>query len=111
MGFWSSKFQVVVDDKRARRDKLLSSAHTYVESEHGAYVKATGKPFPLSKDASYVHQRRRRPAFEITKRIGSGEWSASQVIESYIARAAYAHSITNCGTESKPKDQLISVHG
>ena len=38
-------------------------------------------------------------ASEIVTRIESGEWTASEVLEAYIARAAFAHSRTNCLTE------------
>ncbi|KAF9557330.1 amidase [Agrocybe pediades] len=38
-------------------------------------------------------------AKEIVDRIQSGEWTATAVLEAYIARAAFAHSKTNCLTE------------
>jgi hypothetical protein len=110
MRFGSSKFQAIVDDKRARRDKLLTSAHKYVESEHGPYIRATGKYFfYIEEYCLNVHQHFFRQASEITQRIGNGEWTASQVVESYIARAAYAHSITNCGTESVSNNYTNSI--
>lgn len=37
---------------------------------------------------------------EIVQNIEKGEWTASKVVEAYIARAAYAHAKTNCLTES-----------
>ena len=43
--------------------------------------------------------RVRTLASEIMTRIESGEWTASEVLEAYIARAAFAHSRTNCLTE------------
>ena len=38
-------------------------------------------------------------ASEIVSRIEKGEWTASRVLEAYIARAAIAHERTNCLTE------------
>jgi len=41
-------------------------------------------------------------AVEIVSRIERGEWTATQVLEAYISRAAFAHAKTNCLTEGKP---------
>jgi hypothetical protein len=41
------------------------------------------------------------PAVEIVSRIERGEWTATQVLEAYISRAAFAHAKTNCLTEGK----------
>lgn len=38
-------------------------------------------------------------ATEIVSRIKKGEWTASQVLEAYIAQAKVAHDQTNCLTE------------
>ena len=38
-------------------------------------------------------------ATEIVSRIGNGEWTATQVLEAFISRAAYAQERTNCLTE------------
>ena len=38
-------------------------------------------------------------ASEIVSNIEIGEWTASQVLEAYITRAALAHERTNCLTE------------
>ena len=38
-------------------------------------------------------------AKEIVERIYKGEWTASQVLEAYIARATLAQDMTNCLTE------------
>ena len=40
-------------------------------------------------------------ATEIVNRIEKREWTASQVVDAYIARAALAHQRTNCLTEGK----------
>jgi amidase len=42
-----------------------------------------------------------RAASEIVRCIERGEWTASKVIEAYIARAAMAHQATNCITEGR----------
>lgn len=38
-------------------------------------------------------------ASEIVDHIAKGEWKAVNVIDAYIARAAFAHKVTNCLTE------------
>lgn len=43
--------------------------------------------------------RKKRVASEIVERIEKGEWTATRVLEAYIARAAIAHEKTNCLTE------------
>lgn len=48
-------------------------------------------------------------ASEIVKNIENGQWTASQVVEAYIARAAFTHQFTNCLTEGKPVVILHSV--
>ncbi|KAM5532354.1 hypothetical protein V8D89_013948 [Ganoderma adspersum] len=41
----------------------------------------------------------RATASEIVQHISNGEWTASQVLEAYLARATLAHDLTNCLTE------------
>lgn len=43
-----------------------------------------------------------RTAKEIVEHISNGEWTASEVLEAYIARAVQAQDITNCLTEGGP---------
>ena len=38
-------------------------------------------------------------AREIVQRISKGEWTASEVLEAFISRAALAQELTNCLTE------------
>lgn len=40
-------------------------------------------------------------ASQIVQNIQSGIWTASAVLEAYIARATYAQATTNCLTESE----------
>jgi hypothetical protein len=39
-------------------------------------------------------------ASQIVTNIGKGEWTASRVLDAYIAQAVAAHKLTNCLTES-----------
>ena len=41
-------------------------------------------------------------AKEIVDHISKGEWTASEVLEAYIARAVLAQDLTNCLTEGEP---------
>lgn len=41
-------------------------------------------------------------AKEIVDHISKGEWTASEVLEAYIARAVLAQDLTNCLTEGGP---------
>ncbi|KAG6845501.1 hypothetical protein H0H87_008398 [Tephrocybe sp. NHM501043] len=42
-------------------------------------------------------------ATEIVARIQKGEWTASQVVDAYIAKAVQAHAVTNCLTEASSR--------
>ncbi|OAX39499.1 amidase signature enzyme [Rhizopogon vinicolor AM-OR11-026] len=75
----SSQRNGIITSKRAARDKALALAGSYVMNEYEVYSTAT--------------------ASEIVQMIAKGEWTASQVLEGYIARAAIAQAETNCVTE------------
>ncbi|KAG7093651.1 hypothetical protein E1B28_007313 [Marasmius oreades] len=77
--FSSNGHQVIVEKKRKERAQLLYTAPAFNSTNHTVFLKAGTK--------------------EIVSRIQSGEWTAVQVVEAYIARAAVAHAQTNCGTE------------
>ncbi|EJF64237.1 amidase signature enzyme [Dichomitus squalens LYAD-421 SS1] len=49
--------------------------------------------------ADATEQYIRATASEIVQRISQGEWTASQVLEAYLARAVLAQGLTNCLTE------------
>ena len=98
-----SSFQRVVDAKREARTQALATAGPS-SSEHVKYLNATGTcllpyttrlrvPLCLCVAESIT-------AHQIVANIQKGEWKASQVLEAYIARAAFAHERTNCLTES-----------
>ncbi|KAJ6618267.1 amidase [Mycena sp. CBHHK59/15] len=76
---FSSGYQAISDAKRGQRDAAIAAAPEYSASKHGVYLKAT--------------------ASEIVAHIERSEWTAAQVVEAYIARAAVAHRTTNCLTE------------
>ncbi|KAJ7043557.1 amidase [Mycena alexandri] len=73
------RYQDLSAAKLKQRDGALSAAPKFNSAEHGAFLKAT--------------------ASEIVNHIERGEWTASQVVKAYIARAALAHQTTNCVTE------------
>jgi hypothetical protein len=77
MGFQTQK---VAEAKKAQAQADLATALPYDSSLHDEFLRATAK--------------------DITDRIQRGEWTASVVLEAYIARATYAHRQTNCLTES-----------
>ena len=96
-------YQEIVASKRTHREKAIESAHPYVAQTHSEFLNATGVfkaatcVFVFQKiytNSSYL-------ASEIVSNIGNGRWTASQVVDAYIARAAYAHQSTNCLTEGK----------
>ncbi|KZT27863.1 amidase signature enzyme [Neolentinus lepideus HHB14362 ss-1] len=76
---FSNAFEAVASSKRGIRDKALATAQEFSQAAHGEIIKAT--------------------ALEIVKRIEKEEWTASQVLEAFIARAAHAQKTTNCVTE------------
>ncbi|EAU90351.1 amidase [Coprinopsis cinerea okayama7 len=79
---FSSSNTAVIAAKRQQQVQALegsANANAALDGDQGQYLKAT--------------------APEIVSRIQSGEWTASRVLEAYIARAAFAHSKTNCLTE------------
>ncbi|KAI0065501.1 amidase [Artomyces pyxidatus] len=77
--FSSSSFHETIASKRAQRDATLSTAQEFSAEEHQKFLTV--------------------PATEIVKHIEAGEWTASAVLEAYIARTAQAQRQTNCITE------------
>ncbi|KAJ7702411.1 amidase [Mycena rosella] len=76
---FSSSYKALAESKQTQRVNAVSAAPKFSPSEHGAFLKAT--------------------ASEIVDHIRRGEWTASQIVSAYIARAALAHETTNCVTE------------
>ncbi|KAG0699240.1 amidase signature domain-containing protein [Suillus ampliporus] len=71
----SAERNSIIVSKRDARDKALALAGPYSVNDHDIHTKAT--------------------AGEIVQMIAKGEWTSSQVLEAYIARAAVAHAETN----------------
>ncbi|KAI0675519.1 amidase signature enzyme [Trametes maxima] len=53
----------------------------------------------LPRDGPDADPYLRATAKEIVQRISKGEWTASEVLDAYLARAALAQDLTNCLTE------------
>ncbi|KIJ14359.1 hypothetical protein PAXINDRAFT_169765 [Paxillus involutus ATCC 200175] len=80
MGLGSSaQRKANISSKRSAREKALASASVYDSATHDRYLNAT--------------------ATEIVARIGDGEWTASKVLEAYMARTVLSQTKTNCITE------------
>jgi amidase len=92
---FSSAYKVLSETKKSQRDGALSAAPKFSLSEHGQFLKAT--------------------ASEIVGHIERGEWTSSEVVTAYIARAVSAHETTNCVTEGEstiiPHDHLRVLTG
>ncbi|KAI0091703.1 amidase signature enzyme [Irpex rosettiformis] len=76
--FNTPSWEQTVQEKQQTRKRWLDDA-VHTKAAHSPYLKAT--------------------ASEIVQRIASREWTASEVLEAYIAQAARAHAVTNCLTE------------
>lgn len=106
---FSTSNKDIVEEKRRLRTVALADVRDASEAQH-AFLKATG-----SFTSSHIDDDKptilflwsRTLASEIVKRIESGEWTASEVLEAYIARAAFAHSRTNCLTEGSHLSLLV----
>lgn len=106
--FYSSN-DGIIDSKRAKRAADVAPADAYVPAQHSLYLSATG--MCLSFISLYLSSSTLLPysafnsdtlssaASEIVRHIEKGEWTSSDVLEAYIARAAQAHEKTNCLTE------------
>ncbi|KAF7310294.1 hypothetical protein MIND_00403400 [Mycena indigotica] len=81
-------FKALTAPKLAARSKAISLAPA-ASASHAPYLKVS--------------------AIEIVRRIGAGEWTASQVVEAYIARAAVAQGATNCATEILFEDAVAEA--
>ncbi|KAI0027805.1 amidase signature domain-containing protein [Vararia minispora EC-137] len=79
MGIFTSVDAAAVKAKLTERDAALWSATQPSSTEHQPFLNAT--------------------ANEIVQHIEKGEWTASQVLEAYIARAVQAQQETRCLTE------------
>ena len=88
-----SSFQKVIDAKCEQRQNALATAGvggTYQVSPCDRIVFA---------DIIIPRFVIERTHAQIVSHIQNGEWTASEVLEAYISRAALAHETTNCLTE------------
>lgn len=79
----------MISSKQTARGVVLAGAPSYDHLKHAPFTNAT--------------------ATEIVQRISAGEWTASQVLEAYIARAAQAQHKTNCLTEVLFEDARLQA--
>ncbi|THH27472.1 hypothetical protein EUX98_g6717 [Antrodiella citrinella] len=79
--FSTSSYKTIAESKQAERTKALEKSST-------SSAQSTTDSVYLAVSAS-----------TIVDRISSGQWTASEVLEAYIARATEAHTATNCLTE------------
>ena len=99
----------VISEKRAQRSRALAGIPTDDASQkYSEYLQATGK-FSIFVSRLLLKLNGSISAPEIVTRIQQGEWTATQVLEAYIARAAYAHAKTNCLTESRYSLRRVSL--
>lgn len=106
--FYSSNDGIIVS-KRAKRAADVATANAYVPAKHSLYVRATGVSIlhilislssgTLLPYSAFNSDTLSSAASEIVRHIEKGEWTSSDVLEAYIARAAQAHEKTNCLTE------------
>jgi hypothetical protein len=96
---FTSSTSAVVALKRQQREDLLKTASAYDAASHDKYLHADGACALLSHPCRQAPNVDVTAASEIVRRIGAREWTASGVLEAYIARAAHAHEATNCLTE------------
>ncbi|KAK0239322.1 amidase signature domain-containing protein [Armillaria nabsnona] len=90
MGSSFSSNKAVVHGKRLERARLLEEASSSGKSgDREKYLQAT--------------------ACDIVSRIESGEWTATEVLEAYVARAVEAQTATNCLTEIMFKDARVQA--
>jgi amidase len=98
--FKSTNAKTIIQSKVAQRERGLSFASEYIASGHDVYLSVTGQTL-VHMLSTHVILRDFLAAREIPARIEKGEWTASQVVEAYIARAALSAKITNCVTEGE----------
>ncbi|KAH9057420.1 amidase [Lactarius vividus] len=72
-------YRSTIESKRARRAVALGHAPPFIEDKHQKYLDATAK--------------------QIVENIQARVWTATTVLEAYLARAAQAQEATNCLTE------------
>ncbi len=84
--------------KLARRAEALKHAPVFSADEHQKYLNATGLSAYGAAFLAYADVGG-RAATQIVENIQAKVWTATAVLEAYLARAAQAQDATNCLTE------------
>ena len=99
-------YRETVEAKRSRRADAIEHAPVFAAEKHQMYLDSTGIDSSLFlfilAALGNVHRLIDfwgRAASQIVENILAGTWTASEVLEAYIARAAQAHQVMNCLTE------------
>ena len=93
--------EAIISSKHSARDKALALAPAY-DTIHDPFLRATGR---TSTDSVSPEQPDDLTFFfflsatEIVENIAAGKWTASQVLDAYMARAVVSQAKTNCVTE------------
>ena len=91
--------KTIIEEKRRQRIVGLAEVRDVSQAQY-VFLKATGSFTTLHiNDDKPILLYLILLASEIVTHIENGEWTASEVLEAYIARAAFAQSRTNCLTE------------
>ena len=98
--------EAIISSKHSARDKALALASPYDGSAHDPFLHATGRMSlhsSLSEQPDDLTITFLFSATEIVERIAASEWTASQVLDAYMARAVVSQAKTNCITEGESK--------
>jgi amidase len=89
----------IIEAKRGERDRALATAGTPPTVDTTQYLRASGKQRDRILRYALFNVLDTNVATKIVARIAAGEWTSSEVLEAYIARAVFTHPKTNCLTE------------
>lgn len=99
-------YRETIEAKRSRRADALGHAPAFLADRHQKYLNATGIAFFFFFILAALWSVDRlmigfggRAASQIVENIEAGTWTASGVLEAYVARAAQAQQAMNCLTE------------
>lgn len=113
--FSSAAYVEIARRKQARREDALRIARSLSAPDAEPYLRATGSSsfFPAheARAIAFAHCPLFFPfgptAKEIVQRIAKGDWTASDVLDAYLARAVLAQDVTNCLTEGQPRSYSL----
>jgi hypothetical protein len=101
--------QANISSKHSARDKALALASPYDSNTHDPFLHATGKYQRLSLSERSGDTFLPFSAAEIVEHIAAGKWTASQVLDAYMARAVVSQAKTNCITEGQSEAHRSSL--